>query len=423
VRTCSALSLLGRQLRLLRAYALLTYPFACVPFLYLFFAAHGLSADGYGLVIAVYYLAMFGAEVPTGIATDRFGTKPMLVLGPLCLALGFAVLWLWPCLPGFVTGEALLGLGHAALSGPPATILYESLREHGEQHRFLAEESRMHGLRLLGTGSAFLLGGALAELLGDSGGPALGASIPLTCALTVAAAVVALWLRPEPGHPALPLRVFARSVAEDLAHPPVRWLLAYWIVLFALLRFPFHDYQPYLDAARAQEPLFGNQFAVGVLYALLNLLAAPLSFLVPALVARCGRRLLFWGMPLLLCASLLVMAWERATTADGGGSRALAWLGVSMFFVQQVPFGMHWALLQEFINHRIRPAGRTTVMSALSLGARLCYAVVNVLLFAVQSAHGMATALLVAGCGGALATCAVLWLRPRGLLRGEGPVA
>jgi hypothetical protein len=96
---------------------------------------------------------------------------------------------------------------------------------------------------------------------------------------------------------------------------------------------------------------------------------------------------------------------------------------VAMFFVQQVPFGMHWALLQEFVNHRIGPGTRTTVLSVLSLGARAVYAGVNVALFHLQAARGIAAALFAAGAAGAVATVLVMWVRPRGLLRGKGPVA
>ena len=98
---------LEQDLRLLRIYAFVTYPFACVPFLYLFFCQHGLDLQGFGEVVAVYYLAMFIAEVPTGILADRFGPKPMLVLGPLLLAVGFGSLVLFPTYPGFVAGEGV----------------------------------------------------------------------------------------------------------------------------------------------------------------------------------------------------------------------------------------------------------------------------------------------------------------------------
>jgi MFS family permease len=410
---------LESQLRLLRAYALVTYPFACVPFLFLWFQRHGLDTAGYGQVIAVYYAAMFVAEVPTGIAADRFGPKSMMVLGPLLLAAGFLTVLLWPTLAGFCAGEALLGLGHAVLSGPPATILYETLREHGQEHRYLTEESRCNSRRLAGTGSAFLFGGALAEGLGDAAGPAYAATIVLTCGGNAIAALIGLCLRPEPGRPVLPLAQFAATLQQDLARPAVRWLLAYWVVLFALLRFPFHNYQPYLDEAAAVEPAFRHPLAVGGIYAALNLIAAPCSRRVPQLVARTGRRALFWGMPLLLAATLLWTAWERNVAAAGAGSRMLAWCGIAVFVVQQLPFGAHWALLQEFVNRRIQPGARTTVMSALSLAARLCYAAVNVLLFGLQQRAGMATACLVAGLGGAAATTAVMLLRPKGLLRDD----
>jgi hypothetical protein len=191
-------------------------------------------------------------------------------------------------------------------------------------------------------------------------------------------------------------------------------------VLFSLLRFPFHDYQPYLDSAKAQEPWLGNAMLVGALFAALNLFAAPLSASLPKLVARFGRRPLFWAMPLSLCLSMAVMAFERQCAADGHGARWLAWLGVAMFFVQQVPFGLHQALLYEFVNHRLGSDVRTTVLSALSLATRLCYAGINVLLFSFQERRGIPAALLLVAGGGAVATLLVMWLRPRGLLRGSG---
>jgi hypothetical protein len=272
---------------------------------------------------------------------------------------------------------------------------------------------------MLGTGVAFLLGGALARWsvpTQDGWEP----TIVATAGLCAVAAVLAATLHGGPPRAQLRLPAFLRGVAHEVRRPAVLWLLGYWVVLFALLRFPFHDYQPYLRAAGGAEPLFHDPLFVGLLFALMNLAAAPFGALLPRLVERIGRRPLFWGMPLLLCGSMAVMAWASHA---GGGSRTIAWLGVSMFFLQQIPFGMHWALLQEFVNHRIAGATRTTVLSALSLAARAVYAGLNVALFRLQDDAGLATALIAVSTGGAAATCAVLWLRPRGLLRGDGPLA
>ena len=80
---------LERQLSRLRSYALVTYPFACVPFLFLFFTEHGMDAAAYGEILTAYYATMFLAEVPTGVLGDRLGARRMLVAGPVLLALGF----------------------------------------------------------------------------------------------------------------------------------------------------------------------------------------------------------------------------------------------------------------------------------------------------------------------------------------------
>ncbi|MFN3240321.1 MAG: MFS transporter [Planctomycetota bacterium] len=414
---------LERQLRWLRSYALVTYPFACVPFLFLFFADHGMSAGEYGEILTAYYLTMFVAEVPTGVLADRFGARRMLVIGPGLLAAGFATFVLWRDYPGFVLGEILLGLGHSVLSGPPTVVLYETLKAHGQEQRYLAEESRVHARRLYGTGTAFLLGGTLVRF-GNEHGTAYEPAILATAALNLVAALLASRLL-GPRTIVAPERVrapFLRHAGDELRKTPVRWLLLYWVVLFTLLRFPFHNYQPYLEAIGETEPLFANAIAVGVIFALLNLFAAPLSSKVPQLVARWGRRPLFWGMPLVLCASMLVMAFERRAAASGGAVTWFCWIGVAMFFVQQVPFAMHWSLIHEFVNHRIGSHARTTVLSVLSLGARAVYAVANVLLFHLQEREGMARVLFTAAGAGALATAVALWLRPRGLLRGREPL-
>lgn len=411
---------LRRQLRHLRAYALLTYPFVCIPFLFLYFAEAGLTLNQYGRVIAIYYLAMLLAEVPTGMIADWLSRRLMLVLGPLLLASGFATLWLWPCYAGFAVGEGLMGLGHSVLSGPPSAMLYSLLQQHGEGHRYVTEEARIHAMRLYGTGSSFLLGGIVAWAFGESGKWDFAATIPPTCLLCLLAAAIATRLPREGVVAGRSLRRLLAAIAVDLRLPAVRWLLGYWLVLFALLRYPFHNYQVYLDAAAQVAPVFAHPLLVGGLYAALNLIAAPLSQRVPRLVVRFGRPLLFWAMPVMLVVSLLVMAGERAlqVVAPDGVKQWLPLCGVAMFVLQQVPFGMHWALVQEFVNHRIQEQARTTVWSLLSLGGRLGYAGVNVMLFDLQDLHGMAMALLCAGLGGLLLTALIMALRPRGLLRG-----
>ncbi|GAB4154792.1 MAG: hypothetical protein Fur0037_23350 [Planctomycetota bacterium] len=405
---------LGRELTKLFAFATLTYPFACIPFLFLYFAAHGLSLSQYGRVVSAYYVAMLLGEIPTGVLADRFSRRSMLIAGPSLLCAGFAALFAFRSFAGFCAGEILLGLGHSVLSGPPSALLYDLLHRYGASHRYVAEEGRMHALRLCGTGSSFVLGGLVALLFRDGETWGYSASILLTAALCASAAVVGLCLGKEPPRARPSRAAFARLVREDLGRPAVLWLLLYWVLLFSLLRYPFHNYQVYLDDAARTEPAFAHPLVVGGLYAALNLFAAALSQRVPGISRRFGRSRLFWAMPVMLSLSLLVMAIERAAgpAVSLAARRWLPLVGVAMFAAQQIPFGMHWALVQEFIQSRMGSAVRATIWSLLSLGGRLGYAGLNVLLFDLQDSHGMAAAFGWAAAVGLAATWLVMRLRP-----------
>lgn len=382
---------LERQIRLLRAYAALTYPFACVPFLWFWFDDLGITPPQYATLISVYYVTMVVAEVPTGLLADRFGPRRALICGPLLLALGFVVIGASSTFPAFCVGEALLGLGHSILSGPPAALLFESLRRRGRAGEFHRQEAIANTARLLGTAGAFLVGGALVAAVD------IPAAIYLTAGLCSLAAVFAWFLedleRSTPRETDIPGPSLLRRAWADLRHPAVAWLLAYYVVLFALLRFPFHTYQPFLREVGAEDPL-----AIGFLFFALNLVAAPCSRLTPWLCRRFGPIRLFWAMPLMISLSLLLMAGRP----DG--------LGIALFFVHQIPFGMHWAVIQDYANHRIGSEARATTLSVLSFTGRIVFSIAFPLAMSLPS---LTDAYLWTGALGSAATVAVLLLGRR----------
>ena len=171
----------------------------------------------------------------------------------------------------------------------------------------------------------------------------------------------------------------------------MRWILAYFVLMFCLLRYGFHNYQPYLEAVGVNDPML-----IGALFCALNLVAAPCSLMAPGLAEQWGRRVVFWGMPLAMVCSLGLMAGllERAA--------------IGLFFLQQLPFGMHWALVQDFVNHRIRAAARATVLSVLSFSGRLAFVPLSALLFSLQDRVGIPSAYGLVGLGGLVATVACM---------------
>ena len=80
--------------------------------------------------------------------------------------------------------------------------------------------------------------------------------------------------------------------------------------------------------------------------------------------------------------------------------------GIALFFAHQVPFGMHWALIQDFINHRIRDASRATVLSVLSFAGRLVFAIVFPFTMGLGT---VSLSYLLVGVCGIVATAAVMF--------------
>jgi MFS family permease len=81
-----------------------------------------LSAAELGLLSSVYFLVFGLAQIPLGIALDRFGPKPCLLVSAVIAVAGCVVFALAHSVTGLVLGRALLGLGTASFLMAPLAL-------------------------------------------------------------------------------------------------------------------------------------------------------------------------------------------------------------------------------------------------------------------------------------------------------------
>ena len=81
-----------------------------------------------------------------------------------------------------------------------------------------------------------------------------------------------------------------------------------------------------------------------------------------------------------------------------------------LFFVHQVPFGLHWALIQDYVNHRLAASARATTLSILSFAGRVSFALWIPIVGSYQNEHGTSATYLALGVIGIILT--VLWCGP-----------
>lgn len=82
----------------------------------------GLSAVEIGLLSSAYFLAFAAAQLPLGVALDRFGPKRCIVTSAGFVVLGAAIFALADNAGGLIIGRAFLGLGTASFFMGPLAL-------------------------------------------------------------------------------------------------------------------------------------------------------------------------------------------------------------------------------------------------------------------------------------------------------------
>ena len=205
-----------------------------------------------GMAMGIYGLTQGLLQIPFGMASDRLGRKPVMVLGLVIFAAGSAMAAWAPTLPWLVAGRALQGAG--AISAAVTALLADQTRDI----------VRTKAMALVGAsiGLMFALSLVLSPLLAAYVG--LHGLFAMTAVLALGGiAVVLWWVPPEPAQHVDQAR---GGLLEVLRHPALLRLdfgvfvlhavqLAMWVALPAMLvqagLARDHHWQVYLPAVLA----------------------------------------------------------------------------------------------------------------------------------------------------------------------------
>lgn len=185
-----------------------------------------------GLAMGIYGLTQGLLQIPFGMASDRFGRKPVLVLGLLIFAAGSALAAWAPTLPWLVAGRALQGAG--AISAAVTALLADQTRD----------AVRTKAMALVGAsiGLMFAVSLVLSPLLAAHLG--LHGLFAMTSALALGGVAVVLWWVPP--EPAIHVDQGRSGLLQVLRYPALLRLnfgvfmlhavqLAMWVALPAML--------------------------------------------------------------------------------------------------------------------------------------------------------------------------------------------
>jgi MFS family permease len=138
--------MLTRNLCLLSTIKLAKWFMLYMPVSFLFYLENGFTEKEYLLLHALYSGVIALLEVPSGYIADVWGRKPAIIAGSLFGVLGFGAYSFSYGFSGFLTAEILLGIGQSLISGADTALLYDTLRESGNEKRYMKIEGRISAL-------------------------------------------------------------------------------------------------------------------------------------------------------------------------------------------------------------------------------------------------------------------------------------
>ncbi|KQP12190.1 MFS transporter [Pseudorhodoferax sp. Leaf267] len=314
----------------------------------------GLSAAGFGSLSSCFFLACALAQIPVGIAFDRYGVgRPTRWL----LALGVVSAVLFVLAPNGVTAMlAQAGLGAAC--APVFMGLMHYAGAHLPAERYVPFVGRANAIGMVGALCATAPLGWLAQRVGWR----LALSVSVVC---MAMACWGVWRHVRDAGPAAASReppAAMLRVSLRLLVRPVLWtLIPLCIAMAAGTAFRNAWGGPYLA------DMFGLDTQTrGLVLTLLSVAGFATALLLPVLVRRSSlrRAVLGWGLVSMAGAALLAL-WP------GGGALALHMLPLAVL----ATFGMVHPLVmthgRELLPATLRGRGLGVLNTFVFLGAAL----------------------------------------------------
>lgn len=313
------------------------------------FAVHAQSLPGgdnhtlIGLALGIYGLTQATFMLPLGMASDRFGRKPVIIAGLFIFALGSFIAAAANSLAMIILGRALQGAG--AISAAVTALLADLTRE----------EKRTQAMAMIGSTIGLAFAGSL------TAGPllyrwiGLSGLFVLTGVLSLMAILVVRYVTPNPGQSAFHSDAEANPARlPDVLRDPE--LLRLNGGIFAL-----HAAQMAMFVAVPIALLRAGGLATEQHWQVyLPVLLLSFAFMVPAILhaERRGRmKPVFLAAIALLLVAQMGLGWAMTALPEAGGApvRAVFWWVIAALLFYFIAFNTLEASLPSLVS-KIAPA-------------------------------------------------------------------
>jgi MFS family permease len=341
----------------------------------------GISAGQFLAAEAFFALCVVLMEVPSGWIGDIWTRKKTIIAGVVFEIIGFAVLGLMQNYWHLLFGQFVIAIGMSLLSGTTNAMLYDTLLEARLTKHYRRLEGLRHSLGLYAVGLSGLVSGWIFAV--PEWGPAL--VIWLTVAFVCIALICAFYLHePERHKEAVhgnPIKDILISIDTGVRKSPyVGRLMLMVAPVYGVTNAAFWMQQPYYMSLDVAIIWFGVFGACGHL---LGGFGAQLSHFLSGRLSSAQ----IW---------LVMILWLIVCFA--GAALWPGYHGIVLLMSVSALYGTTFPIVQDEINSRVSSARRATLLSCVTLFARLVFCTLGFALSGVldgEAGKGVHEALLI----------------------------
>lgn len=349
-----------------------------MPVVALFYNANGLDEFDIYLLQAIYSFSVACMEIPSGYMADVIGRRKSLILGSILGTIGFILYSLSSSFEHFLVAEIILGFGGSCISGSDSALLYDSLAESGDEHRYLQYECRITSLGNLAETTAAICGGLIAALISYR---AVYAGQALIAAIAIPASILLV----EPGREKLSLRPSMRQIVSICYQSIfVNLKLSSTILLSSVIGTSTLCMAWTCQVYFVDKGL--NEITITPIWVVLNLTVALVSAISHTIRERIGPR------PAIL---LIIIYIPFGYILLGATPLLPGLLSLLLFYAVR---GYATPILKDLTNQYCASNIRATVLSIRSLIIRTGFSILGPLIGYGSRQYSLSSALMLTGC-------------------------
>lgn len=328
-------------------YNFLTYFHITSAIWVLYLSFKGLSLVEIGILEAIFHLASFLGEIPTGAIADIYGKKVSVILGRILSAISTILMITSNSFVGFAIAFILSALSYNLNSGVSDSLIYDSLKLLGRENEYKKIFGSISFYTEIARSAAVLLGGILSDIR------FIYAYI-LALIIDLSALYSAYFLKEPPIETEkCEENVFIHQVKESFSILKKKKVVLYLILFYALIS--TMGTTVYFYCQKHFENMDFSRTAIAIIFTLNNLFSAVSSKYAYYLENKLKMKKVIIILPIL---NVLIL---------GGLAVSSGYFSVLVFLLSSMLSGFTIPIFSDYINSLIPSEYRATILSFDSL--------------------------------------------------------